>query len=118
MVITLHSIKLFAHHGAYESERAHGNNFEIDLSVEIEMPPACESDLLEDTVDYTSIVDIIYRVSAAKQYVTIEAFAYDICNAILKRDSRIESVAIDLKKLKPPTEGDIESAGVSFILSR
>jgi dihydroneopterin aldolase len=118
MIITLHSIKLFAHHGAYEDERARGNNFEIDISVDIEMPPACESDLLEDTVDYTSIVDIVYRVSATKQYITIEAFAYDICTSILKRDSRIESVAIDLKKLKPPTEGDIESAGVSFILSR
>ena len=118
MQISLNAIKLFAHHGAYEDERLKGNYFEIDLSVMIALPPACETDLLEDTVDYTSIVDIVYRVSAIKQYVTIEALSFDICSSILERDSRIESVSIDLRKLKPPTEGDIESAGVSFTLSR
>ncbi len=118
MIISLHTIKLFAHHGVYEEERLKGNNFEINLSVVIEMPPAVETDLLEDTVDYTALADMVYRISATKQYVTIEAFAFDICTAILKRDNRIESVTIDLRKLNPPMEGDIASAGITFTLSR
>lgn len=118
MTITLHTIKLFAHHGVYEEERLKGNNFEIDLSVTVALPPATETDLLEDTIDYTVLADLVYRVSATKQYVTIEAFAFDICKSILKRDNRIDVVSIDLRKLNPPMEGDIASAGISFSLSR
>ena len=118
ITIKLHSIKLFAHHGAYEEERLVGNNFEIDIAVDVKIPIGSHSDKLEDTLDYESLVKTVTRVSADKQYYLLEAFANDICKMILQEQPTIDSVTIEVRKLHPPMQVEVESVGVLLTMSR
>ncbi len=118
ITIKLYSIKLFAHHGAYEEERLIGNNFEIDIAVDIKMPVGSSNDNLEDTLDYVSLAKIVTRVSEVKQYYLIEAFANDICKMILHEQPTVDSVTIEVRKLNPPMSVEIESVAILLTMSR
>ncbi len=118
ITIKLRSIKLFAHHGAYEEERLSGNNFEIDIAVDMKIPIGAYSDKLEETLDYVSLVKTVIRVSAEKQYYLLEAFVTDICKMILQEQPTIDSVTIEVRKLHPPMQVEVESVGVLLTMSR
>ena len=118
ITIKLRSIKLFAHHGAYEEERLSGNNFEIDIAVDMKIPIGAFSDKLADTLNYVSIVKAVTRVSAEKQYYLLEAFVNDMCKMILQEQPTIDSVTIEVRKLHPRMEVEVESVGVLLTMSR
>lgn len=118
ITIKLHSIKLFAHHGAYEEERLIGNNFEIDIAVDIKMPAGAHSDKLEETLDYVNLVKTVTLVSEEKQYCLLEAFANDICRKILQEQPTIDSMTLEVRKLHPPMLVEVESVGVLLTMSR
>ncbi len=118
ITIRLNTIKLFAHHGAYEEERLNGNHFEIDIAVDMKIPIGAQSDKLEDTLDYVSLVKTVARISKEKQYYLLEAFANDICKMILQEQPTIDRVTVEVRKLHPPMELEVESVGVLLTISR
>ncbi|HYM19677.1 MAG TPA: dihydroneopterin aldolase [Candidatus Kapabacteria bacterium] len=116
ITITLSALKLFAHHGAYPEERERGNEFEIDLSVEMPKPIATITDDLEDTIDYVSLAECVHLVSSEKHYAVLEAFAYDVCKEVLELHPEVIRVTIEVKKLHPPMPHRVESVGVRLTL--
>ena len=118
ITITLHTIKLFAHHGAYEEERLNGNHFEIDIAVDMRIPIGAESDKLADTLDYVSLVKTVARISKEKQYYLLEAFANDLCKMILQEQPTIDNVTVEVRKLHPQMPVEVESVGVLLTMSR
>src|SRR3954468_22380041 len=108
MFIRLNSITFFAHHGVYEEEIKKGNDFEIDL--EVEVPDSFGSkDILADTLDYTKLFETVIAVSENRRYHLLEAFASDICIKILDSFPAVECVGIKVRKLAPPMMGNTAS---------
>lgn len=116
ITITLNELRLFAHHGAYVEERERGNHFEIDLSVEIPIPRAAESDALEDTIDYVSLAECVHLVSSQKHYAVLEAFAFDLGTEVLELHPEVVRVTVEVRKLNPPMPHEIASVGVRVSL--
>ena len=116
ITISLNAVKLFAHHGAYAEERERGNHFEIDLTVELPIPHAAESDLLDETIDYVSLVECIHLVSAEKHYSLLEAFAFDLANEVLELHPEVLKVTVEVRKLRPMIPHELESVGVKISL--
>jgi dihydroneopterin aldolase len=116
ITIALRQIKLFAHHGAYPEERERGNDFEIDLEVELPRPVATITDSLDDTIDYVSLVECVHLVSSEKHYVVLEAFAYDLCKEVLDLHPEVVRVSVEVRKLHPPMPHRVESVGVKLTL--
>ncbi len=114
IILSLQTVRLFAPHGAYEEERTHGNNFEIDLHIELPLPKGATTDVLEDTINYASVAECITTVSDQKQYYLLEAFAYDICKKVLNDYPSILSVEIEIRKLDPPIPVTMKSVAVRF----
>lgn len=114
MIIRLHSIKLFAHHGVYEAEIKNGNHFEIDVEVEVPDSFGSTSDELADALDYTKLYDTVTGVSENRRYNLLEAFCCDICMKILETFSAIGYAAVKVRKLNPPMNGKIESVEVEY----
>lgn len=114
MIIRLHSIKLFAHHGVYEAEIKNGNHFEIDVEVEVPDTLGSESDELSDALDYTKLYDTVRGVSENRRYNLLEAFSCDICMKILEVFPVIGYAAVKVRKLSPPMSSEIESVEVEY----
>ena len=117
MFIRINSIAIFAHHGVYAEEIKNGNNFEIDL--EVEVPDTLGiSDVLDDALDYTKLYDTVVNVSDTKRYNLLEAFAWDICAKILRSFLEVISVKVKLRKLNAPVGGKIKFVEVEYNASR
>jgi len=100
--LTVTGIELFGHHGATRDEQVRGNRFRVDLELEGEIERALDSDRLEDTVDYSQVVQTVGEINRATRYVLIESFADDIADALLTRFSRVKKISVRVAKLNPP----------------
>ena len=109
--IHLHQLKFFAYHGLYEEERKTGNNFEMDVDVEADIPGSVTK--LEHTVDYAAVYQII-EARMKQPTALLETLAHDLAEKIHQYDNRIKSVSISIKKLSAPIKFFNGIVGVSY----
>ena len=114
MFIRLNTISLFAHHGVYDEEISNGNNFEIDLEIEIPDSLAMTTDSLSDALDYTKLYTLVVSVSESRRYNLLEAFAHNICAKIFESFPMILNIGVKVRKMKPPVGGDVKYVEVEF----
>ncbi|MEI8133999.1 MAG: dihydroneopterin aldolase [bacterium] len=118
MIIRLHAISFFAHHGVFAEEKTNGNNFEMDIEAELDSPRGVETDQLSDTLDYSELQRIALQVSSKKRYDLIEALASDICAEIIRQLTQLDWVMVRIRKLQPPLMGQIKSVEVEIRRTR
>jgi 7,8-dihydroneopterin aldolase/epimerase/oxygenase len=109
--IHLHNLKFFAYHGLYEEERKAGNNFEMDVDVEADIPASVTK--LEQTVDYAFVYSIIDN-RMKQPTALLETLVSDLAQKIHEYDNRVKSVRITLKKLSAPIKFFNGVVGVSY----
>ena len=111
LTIHLHNLRFFAFHGLYEEEKLDGNNFELDVDIDVDANEKII--LLKQTVDYVMLHDIIdKRMQQATPL--LETLAQDLAEIIHHADNRIKNISISIKKLSPPIKNCTGTVGVSF----
>jgi dihydroneopterin aldolase len=83
IVVELHGLAVFGHHGVTEEERRQGQAFLYD--VELEVSDAALSDRLDDAVDYERVAGCIRELSEARQFALLEALAAAVADEIVSR---------------------------------
>ena len=96
--------------GALASEQLAPQPCEVDAILHLDLAPAGVSDDLERTVDYGAVLDAFAEI-ALDRHVLLERFAERLCDAALCFGT-VESVEIEVRKLRPPVPHDIASTGV------
>jgi len=109
--IELKKIVCYASHGVTEQERTTGNTYIIDIKLFLDLKKAIESDLLEDTVNYADIIDIIKREMTTPSRL-IEHAAGRIVRRIKLACPQVSNIDIRLAKMYPPVNGEIQEAAV------
>lgn len=82
--IFIHELKLDTYVGIYESELLRPQTIQIDLEMGMPHSRACETDAIEDTVDYAAIVDLIRKELAVRRYSLLEKLAEETAQVILR----------------------------------
>ncbi len=78
--ILVRGLRLWAHVGVLEIERAQGQWFELDFSLAISLEPAGNSDGLADTLDYSLLIKALQRQARKIRCFTIEHYSEQILN--------------------------------------
>jgi dihydroneopterin aldolase len=112
--IELKNMRFHAYHGVFPQEKKTGNEFRVNLKLEVDVSKACLSDSLEDTVNYAAVYDIVKHEMAISSAL-IEHVAYRIVEQIKKHFPEIETVEIRLAKMTPPVNGEMEAAEIRII---
>lgn len=99
-------------HGVFESERESGQEFVVDLEIEIDMP---STDSISDTVDYGKLAHSVVMVIAGDPVDLIETLAARIASRVLE-DSRIRRTRVTVHKPHAPI--DVEFDDVAVTISR
>jgi dihydroneopterin aldolase len=94
VIVEVHGVEVFGHHGAGEEERERGQPFFFDVTLELPEPT---EDELEATLDYRAIRDAVRDVSGAKNYKLIESLAAAAADDIVSRFG-VESVTVRVRK--------------------
>ena len=114
----LNDIIFFAHHGLTEEEKVLGQNFSINLEMECLLDKVFKSDLIDDTVDYSNIFNIVKDIVMFSNYYMIETIADKII-AELFLIPKVKSVHVEVRKLNPPIkDSEISYAAVSLYRSK
>lgn len=112
--IVLEGMQLYGFHGANPEERALGQPYVVDLSVELDLRKPGASDLLEDTVNYAHLFRAVESVVEGDSKNLLEATAQAIAGKILA-EFPVMAVRVCLKKPRPPIRSSvIEYAAVEI----
>lgn len=117
MWIRIKSIKLFGYHGVYEIEKKTGSTFEFDVDVRL-FDMAGRTDELRETLDYTTILDTVTKISDSRSYNLIETLATDVCSSVINLSPLIEEVVVRVRKFTLPVEAELAYVEAERRMSR
>lgn len=116
--IFVHGLVLHAHHGVSEDERRVGQQFLIDLTLELDLAAAGKSDKLAHTVSYAEVAELTGNTFCGSRFRLIEAAASAVADAILERFPRITKLTITVHKPRAPVRAVFSDLGVTLTRSR
>ncbi len=113
--ISLENMEFYAYHGHYDEEQKIGNRYKVNIKIDADLSKACKSDMLDDTIDYSRVYNIIKKEMQVPSKL-LEHVAGRIIDAVYADFKAVEKITLKITKLNPPLEGKTE--GVSITLSR
>ena len=99
--IVLHGISARGHHGVLDFEKADGQDFVVDVALEVDLRRPGRSDLLAHTVDYAEVAADIVSLVTGPSLDLIEALADKIAMAVLRRPL-VQAVQVTVHKPQAP----------------
>lgn len=112
--IELNDMRFFVHHGVFEQESVVGNQFVVNLHMEVDVTKACRSDDVKDTINYAEVYALVKNEMENPSRL-IEHAAYRIVRRIRKAFPEIATIEVRLAKKNPPVCGEVDSAEVVLI---
>ncbi|MCO8190600.1 dihydropteroate synthase [Tropheryma whipplei] len=97
-VIKIRSLRVYAYHGVYRSERDYGQQFIIDADIQLKHFP---EDKIDSTLDYDSLTGKFVQYATASSVNLIETLA-DHLAKIAVLDPMVEWVSLSITKPNPP----------------
>lgn len=116
--IFVRGLLLHAFHGVGEDERRVGQNFLLDLTLELDLAAASRSDRLADTVSYADVVAVAGAAFRAQPFRLIEAAAAVVADAILARFPKVERIEVCVHKPSAPIAAIFADCGVTITRGR
>ena len=100
-LISLTGLRVRGNHGVFDFERADGQDFVVDVSLETDTLAAAASDELADTIDYGSLAQRLAAVIGGEPVNLLETLAGRLADVCLS-DSRVHAVTVTVHKPQAP----------------
>ena len=114
--INIIGIKGFGHHGVLESERKNGQEFIVDLNLNLNLQEL--HDDLTNTVDYSKLVELISFEISNNPVNLIETLAERIAVKVLSYDQKIDLVSVTVHKPSAPVTSKVTDISVTVSKAR
>lgn len=112
--IYIRGLRVFAYHGVNIEEKEKGQPFVLDVTLEVDLSRAGQSDNLSDTVNYAKVAKRIVRVMQTEKDDLIERAATRVAEAILTEFPAVREVTVLLKKPRAPIAADFDYVAVEI----
>jgi dihydroneopterin aldolase len=116
--IVLTGIHGFGYHGLFEHERSDGQDFYVDLSLNVDLTAAAISDSIEDTVNYAEITDLVVEEITSNPVNLIEKLAARIAERVLNQHIKVVSVVVTVHKPQAPVAAQLKDIAVVVTRTR
>ena len=113
--ITITGITARGYHGVFDSERADGQDFTVDVALGVDTRKAAQGDDLTQTVDYSAVAEEVVAIIEGEPVNLIETLAERIATAALTRP-RVRGVEVTVHKPQAPIA--VPFADVTVMISR
>ncbi|HEV2812330.1 MAG TPA: dihydroneopterin aldolase [Solirubrobacteraceae bacterium] len=112
VTIEIAGLSLYTRLGVTAAEREIGQRLLIDLTLEVGEPDATLTDMVEDTVDYGEVCNVVALVAQQRTYHTLERLSTAIADRLLE-DFDVEAVSVKATKPEPPIPLPVEEVSVT-----
>ncbi|MBA3419360.1 MAG: dihydroneopterin aldolase [Geodermatophilaceae bacterium] len=99
--ISLTGLRVRGFHGVYPEERRDGQDFVVDVRLELDLSAAARSDDVADTVHYGVLAERLASVVAGDPVNLLESLADRLATVCLS-DTRVAAVAVTVHKPSAP----------------
>jgi len=113
--IKLENARFFGYHGYYEEEAILGNEFSIDIWVDMAENSLVENDQLSQTINYESLYTCCKEVMMGQRKKLLESLAREIGERIRSLHSNTITIRISVAKINPPLGGRVENSSVEYL---
>jgi dihydroneopterin aldolase len=111
--ITLTGLRVRGHHGVYDFERSQGQEFIVDVALDVDLAPAAASDDVVDTVHYGELADRLVAIVNGPPVRLIETLAGKLATACLA-DARVAAVTVTVHKPQAPIRHEFGDVAVTL----
>jgi 7,8-dihydroneopterin aldolase/epimerase/oxygenase len=115
--IALTGLTVRGRHGVFAVEREQGQDFRIDVVLELDLAPAAASDQVTDTVHYGELADALVAVVAGEPVNLIETLAQRLVDVCL-RDAQVAAATVTVHKPQAPIPHAFADVSVTLRRSR
>ena len=112
-VIRLKNMQFYGFHGVSESEKHLGGRFEVDVEMHLSLKDSCESDDLNDTINYEVIYKTVDACIRKDKFYLIEALANSIAKDILN-EHPVDYLMVRVRKPHAPVKGVLDTIEVEI----
>ena len=110
-VVKIKNMRVYAFHGCLKEESKIGGDYLVNLRAYCDLGGAANSDSLEETANYTLLGKIVSKEMAVRSKL-LESVAKRIIDSCIKEVSFIDRVVVEISKINPPINADVESVTV------
>ncbi len=115
--ITLTGLRARGYHGVYDFERQQGQEFVVDVTLELDLAPAARSDDVSDTVHYGELAEALVKIVAGEPVNLIETLADRLAGACLA-DPRVAAATVTVHKPQAPIPHEFADVAVTMRRTR
>ncbi len=101
--ISLAGLTVRGHHGVYDFERREGQDFVVDVELELDTSAAAATDDVIDTVHYGELAAALAEVVGGAPVNLIETLAHRLVDVCLG-DSRVAAATVTVHKPQAPIQ--------------
>jgi dihydroneopterin aldolase len=113
-LIRITGIKGFGYHGVFDSERANGQDFYVDVDLEVDLTRASVSDDVKDTINYAEVTDLVVEEIMTNPVSLIEKLAGRIAERIKVTFAQASRVTITVHKPEAPVDAEVKDISVTI----
>ena len=111
--IRLTGLRVRGRHGVYDFERAQGQDFVVDVELELDLARAAASDDVADTVHYGELAGRLAEIVAGEPVNLIETLAERLTSACLA-DGRVAATTVTVHKPSAPIPHEFADVAVTL----
>jgi 7,8-dihydroneopterin aldolase/epimerase/oxygenase len=100
-LITLTGLRVYGYHGVFDFERREGQDFVVDVALELDTSIAAGSDEVTDTVHYGELAQALAAVVSGPPVNLIETLCARLADAALA-DARVQAATVTVHKPQAP----------------
>ena len=115
--IELSGLRVRGRHGVYPAERESGQDFVVDVTLDLDLAAAAASDDVADTVHYGELAQRLAAVVAGQPVNLLETLADRLVTLCLA-DPRVDAATVTVHKPQAPIPLDFADVAVTLRRSR
>jgi dihydroneopterin aldolase len=115
--ISLSGLRVRGHHGVFDFERRDGQDFVVDVVLELDLTKAAASDDVADTVHYGELAGRLAEVIAGEPVNLIETLAERLA-AVCLADARVAAATVTVHKPQAPISQEFADVAVTVRRAR
>lgn len=115
--IALRGLRVFGRHGVFDFERRDGQDFVVDVVLEVDTAPAAASDDVTDTVHYGELAEALAAVVSGEPVNLLERLVARLADVCLG-DPRVAAATVTVHKPQAPIPLQFDDVAVTIRRSR
>lgn len=115
--ISLRGLRAKGRHGVYAHERLDGQEFVVDVTLQVDTTDAAAHDDLARTVDYGALAERVVAVVEGEPVDLIETLAARVASACLE-EPRVQQVEVTVHKPAAPLSVPFQDVSVTIVRGR